>query len=115
MNNIIEVSSPLTYKVVCTNEQWNNHILGNHPNMKNRERLVADCISNPLVVYQSDGFPNRDVYFAESRIINDKLKYVKVIVENDNAENAHVVSAWMQPKIAGNISKGAMKYVKSKL
>ena len=115
MSNVFTIVSPLGYVVSCTQSQWDNHILVNHPNMKNKEDLVAFAITKPQWVYQSDTFPSRDVYFAISGNTNEKLKFTKVVVETSTPDDAEVVTAWMQPSVSGNINSGVIKYVSPKL
>jgi len=81
--------------------------------MRGREDTVSNTVANPQWVFQSDEFPSRDVYFSKSGHTNEKLMFVKVIVETDTCCDAEVVSAWMQPKVSGNI--GVIKHVNPKL
>lgn len=108
---LFTASSPLGYNVVCSQNRWNNHILTSHSNMKNKEHVVANTISNPTVIYQSDEYDTTDVCFGDSGNTNPKLKYAKVIVAN----SSDVVSAWLQEDIRGNINPKVIKYVKAKL
>jgi len=115
MSNVITVTSPLGYIVSCTQSQWNDHILVNHPNMKGKEKIVANAVANPQWVYQSNEFPSRDVYFASSGHTNEKLRLAKVIVETNTCQDATIVSAWMQASITGNINPEEIRYVNPKL
>ena len=115
MSNVFTVTSPLGYIVSCTQSQWDNHILAGHKNMKGQEIVVANTITDPSWVLQSNEFPSRDVYFANSGHTNEKLQFMKVIVETNTGDKANVVSAWMQPNIAGNINAGVIKYANPKL
>lgn len=50
MANIFEVIDPRGFKVICTEEQWNNHILGKRAWMKGWEQEIQKIISEPLMI-----------------------------------------------------------------
>lgn len=117
-DKIFETTSALGYKVCCFKSDWEEHIVSGHPIMTNNLAAIQKTIESPDVVYQSNEWPTRDVYFGRytGATYGDKL-FTKVIVEVPGQPNeiGVVVSAWPQQKIAGNISKGGLKYVKPKL
>jgi len=115
MDTLFTARSPLGYSVICTKNQWENHVIASHGIMTKKEHLVKNTISSPIAIYQSDEFPNRDVYFAHSGHNNNNIKYTKTIVEVKSNNSAEVVSAWLQPRISGNINPEVMKYVDLKL
>lgn len=117
-NKIFETTSALGYKVCCYRSNWKNHISSGHPIMVKNIEAVQKAVEKPEEVYQSNEWPQRDVYFGRctEATYGDKL-FTKVIVEvsDDPTQTAYVVSAWPQKDIKGNISQGGLKYVKPKL
>lgn len=117
-NTIFKTISPLGYKVCCYESDWENHLAAGHEIMVKNIKAVQNAVENPDVVYQSNEWPQRDVYFAKytGATYGDKL-YTKVIVQTPdiNDDSGYIVSAWPQPEIKGNIREGGLKYVKSKL
>lgn len=121
MSNYLFIeNSPLGYKVVCYKNDWEEHIISpsGHPIMKNNLRAVRETIAKPEVIYSSNQWPNRDVYFkrCSSATYSDKM-YTKVIVEQpyEYTEYARVITSWPQKEVKGNIDEGGLKYVKPKL
>ena len=91
-------------KVVCTKEQWFNHILIEHKYMENQEASVKDTLQNP-----DFGIRHYDVDYSRRRIYYQKSKkkdyYTKVVVEFNNAEgegNGRIITAFLPD----NIKKG---------
>ena len=107
---VFEAQSPLGYTVFCSRTTWHNYILIGHPNMRGREDEVKDTIETPDSIFGSEEHPaDRDVYFKRTAL---ESMYVKVVTQ-DNGTVHHVVSAWRQRDVKGNI--GVIKYVRPKL
>lgn len=113
-------TSPLGYQVCCHRSVWEDHIIKptGHPIMKDNIEAVKETIKQPDVVYGSNEWPNRDVYFKQCSTASygDKL-YTKVVVTTPDIDSdvGAVVTAWPQKKISGKIDEGELKYVKPKL
>ena len=113
-------TSPLGYKVACHKSVWEDHIVqqSGHPIMKDNLHAVQETIATPDVVYGSNEWPNRDVYFKQcsTATYGDKM-YTKVIVNTPDVNNdtGSVVTAWPQKNLSGKIDEGNLKYVKPKL
>ena len=102
-------------KCVCTTSSW-NHITNGHKIMAKNEAAIVDTLKEPLYVYKSDKWGNRDVYFAKSQKATYGEKfYTKVVVENNKEKPNEVITAWPQPDIKGGIEEGGLKHVDSKL
>jgi len=116
--NLFEAKSPLGKLVTCSTDRWSNHIEAGHGIMKGNVDNVINAIQDPFIVYESNEYTQRDVYFASSTYnIEGKASaelFTKVIVQNE-ANFSTVVSAWPQKEIKGNINDEVMKYVKPKL
>jgi len=85
MNIIFEVVDPRGYKVTCTEDCLNNHIIPHHPNMSGREEEIKLTIENPEfgLIYQDANRPERNIYYKLSK---KKDSYLKVVVEFDKEE-----------------------------
>jgi hypothetical protein len=117
-SNLFVVKSPLGHDVCCSENNWHNHIARNHAIMCNNLEAVKNTIVDPDAIYQSEEWPNRNVYFGKSNIATYKDSfYTKVIVASPNEYNGmgSIVSAWPQKDISGNIDEEGLKYVRSKL
>jgi len=112
--------SPLGYSVCCYKSDWEEHILdlSGHSIMTNNLEAVRVTVIEPEVIYRSNQWENRDIYFkrCSNATYGDKL-YTKVVIQRPglNDDSGWVVSAWPQPGIKGNISEGGLIYVKPKL
>lgn len=72
------------YKISCTKQQWNDHILQKHPNMVGFEKEVIRTIQNPdLPIFQDSEYNDRNVYYSIYRKITGKNFYIKVLVQID--------------------------------
>ena len=109
--NLFEIIDVRGIIVVCTKLQWENHIMFNHPETTGKEEIVKNAIKEPEIIYQSDEYTNRDVYFGKMK--NDR--YMKVIVENHAPNYGEIVTAFPRRDISGNINIEVIKYDKSKL
>lgn len=116
MDNDIKFFADTKYgKCVCTTASW-NHITDGHKIMEKNEAAIVDALENPLYIYESNQWENRDVYFAKSeKATYGKKLYTKVVVENNKEKSNEVVTAWPQHDIKGGIEEGGLKHVDSKL
>jgi hypothetical protein len=61
--NIFECADKDGVAVVCTEETWNNHIIGEHPEIIGCEAIIRAAIENPHEIYQDGVHPNtRNIY-----------------------------------------------------
>ena len=105
---IFTIKSPLGYNIVCSDTTWSEHIQTSHAMMSENIEAVKDAVGNPMAVYQSAEWPNRDVYFGKSsQATYGNLLYTKVVVvtPDEYNEEGDVVSAWPQRNISGNIGE----------
>src|SRR5688572_26058488 len=86
MPNILEVTDPRGRAIHCTDEQWQNHVLGRHSELTGKEQEVSQAVQSPLFICTDADFADREVYFY--RKINQTL-YLKVVVRF--AEDSDVV------------------------
>ena len=116
--NVCVAKSPLGYNVCVTEDTWKDHITQGHKIMENNADAIMNAIEDPIAIYGSLEWPNRDVYFGKSEIATYKSSlYTKVIIETPDQYNEYgtVVSAWPQKNIDGNINEKELKHVKPKL
>ena len=91
MANIFEVIDPRGFKVICTEEQWNNHIIGKRAWMKGWEQEIQKIISEPLMICQDPDFEDRNVYYRRP---SRRRLYLKAIVLITKDLNGFIISAF---------------------
>jgi hypothetical protein len=78
--------------------------------MRGLEDIMLNTVTDPDIIYGSDEYPERDVYFK--LIDSSKNKYMKVIVKT-SGKNGEIITAFPQRGIRGNINKENPRYVKT--
>lgn len=107
--DIISVTDPRGITVACSERQWNEHItLPPHEYMPDYLQPLKDTLSAPDIIYESDGYTNRDVYFKS---IGNQDEYLKAIVEV-KANYGDVITAFKTTGYKGGINTEVIKYVK---
>lgn len=107
-------ADPRGYKITLSSARYTTHIIGESGHTDVLPKDIMRSIEDPVRIYQSSGWPSRDVYFAKSSSKYPKL-YVKTVAEIDEDERSgEVVTAFLQKKIGGGIDeeKGP-KYVRN--
>ena len=106
MADIINVNSPMGYTVVCSEKQWNLHILTGHGEMEGNEKAVENTVRDPELVRRDNDYDNRQVYFSKSAGADyEKNGFgTKVIVEvsNPSIPVGDVITACASRRIGGN-------------
>lgn len=97
--------------VVCSEAQWQNHIVASHPETEPLLNELKDTIRDPDIIYKSDEYDDRDVYF---RTIGPNDKQMKAIVHISH-NYGEVITAFPRKGVRGNIDIGVIRYVKPKL
>jgi len=93
MTVLFDVVDPRGFKVICTEECWNDHILDEHPIMVGLEKEVEETIRKPqLFIYQDRDYPERHIYYGKS---STGVRYTKVIVEFQNPNSGEVITAFL--------------------
>lgn len=102
MSDIIHTKSPLGYEVVCSKEQWYNHVLTGHTIEVDS---VKNTIEDPDIICPSVDYENRHVYFSrhDGAEYNNNGFGTKVVVglDNPNIAVADVITAMPARKIGG--------------
>lgn len=63
MGNAFECNDKDGIVVVCPEDTWVNHILGEHPEIKGCEECVKEAIGNPYKIEQDADFANRVILY----------------------------------------------------
>jgi hypothetical protein len=93
MANSIEVDDCRGYKVVCSEENWCDKILGSRPWMKGWENIVGDAVHNPMFICTDSNKPNkRQVYYELHQYKQNK--YIKVIAVFNSENVGQIISAF---------------------
>jgi hypothetical protein len=92
LTNIFEVTDPLGWTVICTEDRFNNHIVSHHPGMLGCEDDIQQAIQSPDLgfVFQDAKRPERHIYY---RANTNHTNYLKVVVEFDNG-SGRVITAF---------------------
>jgi hypothetical protein len=93
MANSIEVDDCRGRKVVCSEENWCDKILGARPWMKGWEKIVSNAVHAPLFICEDSDFPNhRQAYYKLHQW--KRNKYIKVVVVFTSKKNGNIISAF---------------------
>ncbi|MEP7291481.1 MAG: hypothetical protein ABI835_06840 [Chloroflexota bacterium] len=90
MANIFETKDPRGFKVVCSEEQWNDHILANHSDMEGLEQKVKEAIERPTMgIFEDARHSDRKIYYRKQ----PKKFYIKVVVAFEG-DSGFVITAF---------------------
>src|SRR5690348_76444 len=64
--NIFDTTDILGKKVLLTTEQYNQHIVPRHPEMKGNGEALKETIEDPHVIIKSKQNPDRWLYIGKS-------------------------------------------------
>jgi len=93
MTVLFDVVDPRGFRVICTEECWNDHILDEHPIMVGLEKEVEQTIRKPyLFIYQDRDFPERQLYYGRN---STGPRYTKVVVEFHGPDSGEVITAFL--------------------
>lgn len=79
---------------------WEEHILVNHPEMKNELREIQATVEMPSLVYESASSQDRKVFFDQHSTSKYPRLYVKVVADYTQ-EVATITTAMFSKKIDG--------------
>ena len=97
MTNLFETQDPRGLRVICTKQQWLDHVLGFHEDdMNGCEQEVQSAIEAPMygIIYQDADNANRCIYYKQKQGIR---AYLKVVVDFDE-DVGFVVTAYLIPR-----------------
>ena len=97
--------------VVCSEAQWKNHIVASHPETEPLFNELKDTILDPDIIFKSDEYDDRDVYF---RTIGPNDKQMKAVV-HISQNFGEVITAFPRKGVSGNIDTEVVRYAKPKL
>lgn len=109
MEKIFETTDVWNNKVVLYKEDYEKHILVNHPEMQDINELKI-TIENPNIVYKSKNFENRRIFFKLGANNKYKKLYTKAIVEY-NSNEARITTSFLSSDIQG-VEEGGLIYAK---
>ena len=94
MGSLFDVQDPRGYKVSCTDECWEFHILDEHPEMDGLEDTVKETIQTPYLgfIYQDRDYPERNIYYS---LDSSREYYVKVVVEFSSEDVGEVITSFL--------------------
>lgn len=93
MSILLEAIDPRGIKVKLTEDQWNIHILGEHPYMSAHLQEIRNAIENPFpgFIYSDADFDDRNVYYHWK--LSSKV-YVKVVVGLVSENSGEIITAF---------------------
>ena len=92
MSLLFEVKDPRGMTVFCEEEQYYNHICGNHAEMEGCEEDIKLAIQEPEngFIYQDQKRPDRYIYY---KLDGSRRFYTKVVVEFQS-DTGRVITAF---------------------
>ena len=101
-NNIVfEATSILGESVILTQENFDNHIIKHHPEMKGHEQDIKSTIENPALVYKAERFPEKRKRFVRKTNKKEISNYNNVIVEYDSEKKGYVKTSYYSEDLVG--------------
>ena len=102
MANFFEVDDCRGHKVVCSDENWCDKILGSRPWMKGWEEVVKEAIRNPMFICADKDDPGRrQAYYMLHTFRNNR--YIKVLTVFSAKHIGYVISAF--PTASGKVGE----------
>ena len=93
MKSRFEVVDCRGYKIVCSDENWCDKILGARPYMKEWEEIEKKALISPSFICTNlKPSKNREVYYMFHNYKNNK--YIKVVVKFNKEKFGNVISAF---------------------
>ena len=72
--------------IICYQNTWDNHILGEHPEVRGWESYVQDTISHPYQIYQDPKHPNKKAHYKPFILPKPfNVLYLRVCIEYKNS------------------------------
>ena len=92
---------------------WNEHILVNHPEMKDELKEIQSTVETPSLVYSSASSDERRVFFDQHSTSKYPQLYVKVVA--DYTEEVVTVTTAMFSKKIDGVKGDGLLYAKRKV
>jgi hypothetical protein len=93
MANTFEVVDCRGRKVICSEENWCDKILGSRPWMKGWETVIKEALRKPLFICTDKDKPeHRQAYYMLHTFKNNR--YIKVLVVFNSKNVGRVISAF---------------------
>ncbi len=90
---------PLAKIVVCTQGQWTNHVIAQHPALIGHEADVEDAVHDPDLITQDRGFSRRRGFYKFNIDLDPLSPHLKVVIEIPVIGRALVVTAYETNKV----------------
>ena len=92
---LIDVQSPLGYRVVLTRDRWREIVRFKHPAVARYESQIRECLERPDIVRASSKDPDVHVYYLQVG-----RTYLCVVAAPQNSEERYfVVTAYSTKRI----------------
>ena len=98
---IFQVNSVFEETVTLTQEQFENHIINRHPEMKGHENDIQRTIEKPNAVYKSTRYPESRKVFVRKTNNNEISNYNKVVVEYLTQQDATIKTTYYAEDLTG--------------
>ncbi|MFE7063720.1 hypothetical protein ACFVAD_16345 [Sutcliffiella sp. NPDC057660] len=110
--NIFDTTDIFGKRVFLEKEQFDNHIVVGHPEMRDNELAIQETIENPQLVVESKQNSNRLLYIGKSEMSTYPMVYIKTVVDHSSKEYGFVITGLFQKKV--NLEKeGTVIYEKT--
>lgn len=96
---IFKTSSILGETITLTQENFEQHIVMRHPEMKGHENDIKDTIEEPNLVYKAKRFPETRKHFVRKTNKKEPSNYNNVIVEYTGEDEGPVKTSYYSENI----------------
>ena len=91
---IVDVTTPLGYRVVLTRDRWREITRFKHPAVAAYENKIRKCLEEPDVVRASAKDPNVHVYY-----LREGTLYLCVVSAPGDSDRCFVVTAYLTKRL----------------
>jgi hypothetical protein len=97
-----ECSDVLGNKITCSKKRW-RHIIEQHPEMRNLQKLVKSIINKPEFVNRSRLYSNSYVYYRQCLLsqLGKSERYIRVVIQY-NLDEEELVRGGVMTALACN-------------
>lgn len=111
MDEIFSTKDIYNRSISLTNEQYNNHIVSGHSEMKSDPKSIEKTVEDPTYIFEDSSHPLRNVYYGFGKHKDYNKLYVTAIVHFSSRREGEVITSYLTSEIKE--SWGNLKYAKT--
>lgn len=97
--------------VVLETDTYHNHILVNHPEMRNNVEAIKDSIENPIYMFRSSKNEKNVIYITQSTLSTYPKLFITTVVNHANPNQGYVRTSFFK-KVVDTTKEGKIIYEK---